>query len=70
MKTDPIVAQVRRIRAEIEMECGGDMHALYLKALAAQRRLAVPAKIGRTASARRLATGEPAHTVRRRKAAA
>ena len=69
MKTDPIVAQMRRVRAEIEIECGGDMHALYLKALAVQNlRGAAPIARTGTTPQRKSALSHP--PPRRRKAAA
>lgn len=68
MKTDPIVAQVRRVRADIEAECGGDMHALYLKALEAQRKRAGPA--GLPARTKATTAVAPSHAPRRRRVAA
>lgn len=69
MKTDPIVAQVRRVRTEIETECGGDMHALYLKAMAAQQ-LRGAALIARTGTRPQRKPGLSHPPPRRRKAAA
>ena len=33
MQDDPIVSEVRRIRKEIEAECGNDMHKIFEAAL-------------------------------------
>lgn len=36
MWEDPIVGEVRRVRAELEEESGGDMHELFRRAVAFQ----------------------------------
>jgi hypothetical protein len=36
MWEDPIVAEVRRVRAELMSECNGDIHELFRRAIAVQ----------------------------------
>ena len=38
MEDDPIVAEVRKIRHEIEAECNNDMHSLFLRAIEVERK--------------------------------
>lgn len=37
---DPIVAEVRKVRHEIETQCNNDMHTLFLRALAVEQKFA------------------------------
>lgn len=41
MWIDPIVAEVRRVRLEIEKECGEDFAQIYARAIEVQKRAAI-----------------------------
>lgn len=56
MWTDPIVAEVRRARLEIEKECDDDFARIYERALEVQRRAA--AKLVSRPGADKITTGE------------
>ena len=40
MWEDPIVQEVRKVRLEIEQECGGDFRKIYERALEIQKKVA------------------------------
>lgn len=37
MWKDPIVAEIRRVRAELEEECNGDLHEIFRRAVVFQK---------------------------------